>query len=64
MSEGSGSARAEMERRLVERSPQDHAIRQRLLADPKAALEELGMRLPEEQRVVAVAALLVRSARG
>ena len=49
------SSRAEMERRLVEKSLQDDAFRQRLLADPRAAVEEeLGMRLPEEVRVVAV----------
>jgi hypothetical protein len=53
MSEASG--RAEMERRLVQRSLQDDAFRQRLLEDPKAAVEqELGTRLPEEVRVVAV----------
>jgi hypothetical protein len=44
-----------MERRLVQRSLQDDAFRQRLLEDPKAAVEEeLGTRLPEEVRVVAV----------
>jgi hypothetical protein len=49
------SDRAEMERRLVQRSLQDDAFRQRLLEDPKAAVEqELGTRLPEEVRVVAV----------
>ena len=53
MSEGAG--RAEMERRLIERSLQDDAFRQRLLADPKAAVEEeLGTQLPEEVRVQAV----------
>ena len=53
MSEAAG--RAEMERRLIERSLQDDAFRQQLLADPKAAVEqELGTRLPEEVRVVAV----------
>ena len=53
MSEGTG--RAEMERRLVERSLQDDAFRQRLLADPKAAVEEeLGTRLPNEVQVIAV----------
>jgi hypothetical protein len=53
MSEATG--RAEMERRLVQRSLQDDAFRQRLLSDPKAAVEdELGTRLPEEVRVVAV----------
>jgi hypothetical protein len=44
-----------MERRLVERSLQDESFRQRLLADPKAALEEeLGTRLPEDVQVRAV----------
>jgi hypothetical protein len=38
MSEASG--RAQMERRLVERSLQDEDFRRRLLADPKAAVEE------------------------
>jgi hypothetical protein len=53
MSEGSG--RAEMERRLVEKSLEDESFRQRLLEDPKGAVEqELGTRLPEEVRVVAV----------
>ncbi len=53
MSEGSG--RAEMERRLVQRSIEDDAFRRRLIEDPKAAVEqELGTRLPEGARVVAV----------
>jgi len=53
MSEAVG--RAEMERRLVEKSLQNDAFRQRLLEDPKAAVEaELGTQLPEEVRVVAV----------
>ena len=53
MSEGSG--RAEMERRLVQRSLQDDAFRRRLLEDPRTAVEEeLGTRLPEGVRVVAV----------
>jgi hypothetical protein len=51
MSEGSG--RAEMERRIVQRSIEDEPFRQRLLEDPKAAVEqELGTRLPEGVRVV------------
>jgi hypothetical protein len=55
MTEAAGSARAEMERRIVQRSIEDDAFRQQLLADPKAAVEqELGSRLPEEVRVVAV----------
>ena len=49
------SSRAEMERRLVQRSLEDDAFRQRLLEDPKVAVEqELGTRLPEDVRVVAV----------
>jgi Nitrile hydratase, alpha chain len=49
------SSREEMERRLVQRSLEDDAFRQRLLADPKAAVEqELGTRLPDDVRVVAV----------
>jgi Nitrile hydratase, alpha chain len=53
MSEGSG--RAEVERRLIEKSLQDDAFRQRLLEDPKGAVEqELGTRLPEDVRVVTV----------
>jgi len=53
MSEGSG--RAEMERRLIEKSLEDESFRQRLLEDPKAAVEkELGSRLPKEVRVVTV----------
>ena len=53
MSEAAG--RADMERRLIQRSLQDDAFRQKLLEDPRAAVEEeLGTRLPEELRVVAV----------
>ena len=53
MSEASG--RQEMERRLIEKSVEDDAFRQRLIEDPKGAVEdELGTRLPEEVRVVAV----------
>ena len=53
MSEESG--RAKMERRLIERSLQDDDFRRRLLEDPEATIErELGFRLPEEVRVVAV----------
>ena len=49
------ASRAEMAGRLVQRSIEDESFRQRLLADPKAAVEqELGTRLPEEVRVVAV----------
>jgi hypothetical protein len=55
MSEATGGGRAEMERKLIERSLADDAFRQRLLSGPKAVVEEeLGTRLPEEVRVVAV----------
>jgi hypothetical protein len=55
MSEASGSARVEMERRLIERSVEDESFRRRLMEDPKGAVEqELGTRLPEDVRVVAV----------
>jgi len=44
-----------MERRLIEKSVDDESFRHRLIEDPKGAVEEeLGMRLPEEVRVVAV----------
>jgi hypothetical protein len=53
MSEASG--RQEMERRLIEKSLEDESFRQRLLEDPKGAVEdELGTRLPEEVGVVTV----------
>jgi len=53
MSEAAG--RAEMERRLVERSLQDESFRRRLLDDPKAVVEqELGRRLPESIEVKVV----------
>jgi Nitrile hydratase, alpha chain len=56
MSEASGGgSRAEMERRLIERSLQDESFRQRLLDDPRVAIEqELETRLREsfEVRVV------------
>jgi len=57
MTEASGGAtsRAEMERRLIERALEDETFRQRLLDDPKGAVEqELGSALPEgvEVRVV------------
>jgi Nitrile hydratase, alpha chain len=52
ISEAAG--RAQMERRLIARSLEDESFRQQLLADPRAAVEELGTRLPEgvEVRVV------------
>ena len=55
MREAAGGGRAEVERRLVERSLQDEDFRQRLLDDPKGTLEqELGRGLPEGVRVRAV----------
>jgi len=56
MTEASGGGgRAEMERRLVQRSLEDEDFRQRLLDDPKGTVEEeLGTRLPEEVQVMAV----------
>jgi Nitrile hydratase, alpha chain len=52
MTEASGGGRAEVERRLVERSLQDDAFRQRLLEDPRAAVEEeLGIQLPAEVQI-------------
>jgi hypothetical protein len=53
MSEATG--RQEMERMLIEKSVEDEAFRQRLIEDPKGAVEqELGSRLPEGVRVVAL----------
>ena len=50
-----GGGRAEVERRLVESSLQDESLRQRLLADPKATVEEeIGTRLPDEVQVIPV----------
>jgi hypothetical protein len=47
-----GSGRAEVERRLVQRSMEDEDFKQRLLEDPKAVVEqELERRLPEEVQV-------------
>jgi hypothetical protein len=55
MTEAAGNARTEMERRIIQRSIEDDAFRQQLLADPKAAVEQnLGTRLTEEVLVVAV----------
>ena len=55
MTEAAGGGRAEIERRLIERTLEDESLRQRLLADPKAAVEEeLGTRLPEDVQVRAV----------
>ena len=56
MTESSGGGgRAEVERTLVQRSMGDEDFRQRLLDDPKGAVEqELGSRLPEGVEVRAV----------
>jgi hypothetical protein len=55
MTEAAGGGRAEMERRLVERSVHDDAFRRRLLEDPRATVEEeLATRLPEDVQVMAV----------
>jgi hypothetical protein len=55
MTEAAGGGRAEVERRLVQRSLQDEDLRQRLLDDPKGTLEqELGSALPEGLEVRAV----------
>jgi Nitrile hydratase, alpha chain len=52
---GGGGSRAAMERWLIERSLEDEEFRQRLLDDPRAAIEqELGSRLPESVEVRAV----------
>jgi hypothetical protein len=55
MTEAAGGGRAEVERRVIERSLEDESFRQRLLDDPKGIIEqELGSRMPEgvEVRVV------------
>jgi hypothetical protein len=45
---GGAGSRAEWERRLIQRSLEDEEFRQRLLDDPKGAVEqELGSALPE-----------------
>ena len=53
MSDATG--RAQMERRLIEKSVEDKSFTQRLIEDPKGAVEqELGTQLPEGVRVVTV----------
>ena len=50
-----GGGRTKAERRIIQRSLEDDAFRQRLLENPKGAVErELGSRLPEEVRMVTV----------
>ena len=53
MTEASGGGvRSEVERRLVQRSIEDEDFRQKLLDDPKGALEqELDTQLPEDVEV-------------
>src|SRR5215203_2366958 len=47
-----GGGRAEMERKLIQRTLQDEDFRRQLIADLKATMEhELGVRLPAEVRV-------------
>ena len=49
---GGSSRRAELERKLIQRSLEDEDFRQRLLDDPKGTLEqELGTRLPDDVEV-------------
>ena len=49
---GGGNSRADIERKLIQRSMEDEDFRQRLLDDPKGTLEqELGTRLPDEVEV-------------
>ena len=53
MDEAAG--RAEIKRRLLERSLQDDVFRQQLLADPRTIVErEIETQLPEDLRIVAV----------
>ena len=55
MAESAGGERYEIERKIVERSLHDDSFRQRLLENPKAAVEEeLGVQLPEEVQVQSV----------
>jgi hypothetical protein len=50
-----GVGRAEMKRSIIQRSLEDESFRQRLLEEPKAAVEqELGTRLPEGVELRAV----------
>jgi hypothetical protein len=55
MNEAGGDGRAEIQRRLIQRSLDEEEFRRRLLDDPKATIEqELGARLPEGVQVRAV----------
>ena len=52
MTEASGGIRAELERKLIQRSLEDEEFRRRLLDDPKGAVEqEIGTRLPQEIKI-------------
>jgi hypothetical protein len=52
MTKAAGGGRYELERRLIARSLEDEAFRQKLLEDPKGVVEqELGTRLPEGVQV-------------
>jgi hypothetical protein len=49
---GGGISRAELERKLIQRSLEDEEFRRRLLDDPKGAVEqELGTQLPQEIKI-------------
>jgi hypothetical protein len=55
MTEAAGGGRVVVQNWLMEKSLGDDAFRQKLLSDPKAAVEaELGTRLPEGVQVVAL----------
>ncbi|MGF1470883.1 MAG: NHLP leader peptide family RiPP precursor [Rubrobacteraceae bacterium] len=55
MTEASGNSPQELRQRLIQRSMEDEQLRQRLLADPKATIEqEIGASLPEEIAIRAV----------
>jgi hypothetical protein len=55
MTEATGGGRAEMERKLIQRSLEDEDLRQRLLDDPKGTIEqELEIQLPESIEVRAL----------
>ena len=55
MSQQEGTSRRDVELRLIQRSFQDESFRQRILQDPRSAVEEeLGARLPQGINVRAV----------
>ena len=49
-----GGGRAEMQRRIVQRSLEDEDFRRRLLEDPKTTMQDLGVRVPDEVRLTVV----------